>query len=325
MTAGNPVVSLILTFFQHRAFIGEAVRSVLDQDFDGLEVIVVDDGSTDGGGDVVRGIADRRVTLITQRNGGPSLAANAGIRAARGEYVGLLGGDDIALPGRIARQHDYLSKGHADIVFDVPQVIDEAGRPLADWIYPTFAQVNSAQKARVSLEYLFFHGNFLCAPSVFMRRSTFQTVGLFAPALIQLQDHDFWIRCLKAGLRLRVEDDRLTAYRRRVDRGNLSNDQHMQRVMIEDHYIMRRFFDGMTLSHLRAGFPDQVPYHFTECPTDLALAKALIYLQHPRRDIAAMGFELIMDTVRDDPDQLARAASVGLTMPVVFNEMLRLR
>lgn len=322
MSKLSPVVSFIVTFHQQEAFIEKAIRSALEQNFDNIEVIAVDDGSTDGGSDLVRQIKDPRLTLIVQDNYGPSLAANAGIAAARGEYIALLGGDDIALPNRATRQYELVSQGYADIVFDVPRLINENDLPLDDSVYPIFSNIAACKSDQVSLETLFFNGNFLCAPSVFMRKSTSTSVGPFSPALIQLQDYEYWIRCLKSDLALRVAGDRDTKYRRRLDRMNLSDEKNIDRVLIEESYIMRHFFDGMDLRMLRKHFPDEVPFHFTESSGDILLARALIYLQHRRRVVSDIAFEVLIDALRD-PSTLERATSVGLTMPVFFNEMLR--
>ncbi|KQQ41146.1 hypothetical protein ASF58_09505 [Methylobacterium sp. Leaf125] len=323
MSKPAPIVSFIVTFYQQKAFIGQTIRSALEQKLDGIEVIAVDDGSTDGGAERVKEIRDPRLTLIVQDNRGPSLAANSGINAARGEYIALLGGDDIALPQRAVRQYDLVSKGYADIVFDVPQLINETDLPLEDSFYPAFSQFDFNRGNRVSLDHLFFRGNFLCAPSVFMRRSTFLQVGPFSPGLIQLQDFEYWIRCLKHGFVLRVVRDRLTAYRRRGVGLNLSASSNMARLLIEDGYIMRHFFDGMDLTSLRRHFAEHVPFHFTDTPADIALAKALIYLHDSRRTVSNIAFEILIDALQRDPSVQERAASVGLTMPVIFSEMLR--
>lgn len=323
MSKQAPLVSFIVTFYQQKAFIGKTIRSALEQNLNDIEVIAVDDGSTDGGAEIVKEIRDPRLRLISQDNRGPSLAANAGIDAARGEYIALLGGDDIAQPERAARQYDLVSKGYTDIAFDVPQLINEIDLPLEDSFYPEFSQFDLNRSNCVRLEHLFFRGNFLCAPSVFMRRSTFLEVGPFSPGLIQLQDFDYWIRCLKKGFVLRVVCDRLTAYRRRSPGLNLSASSNMARLLIEDGYIMRHFLDDMDVTALRRHFAEHVPFHFVDTPIDIALAKALIHLQDRRWSVSKIAFEILIEALQRDSAFLDRAASVGLTMPIFFSEMLR--
>ncbi|MBB3905561.1 glycosyltransferase [Methylobacterium brachythecii] len=320
-----PIVSFIVTFYQQRPFIERAIRSALDQNFDGIEVIAVDDGSTDGSSTLVSNIDDPRLKLIVQDNRGPSLAANAGIEAASGEYIALLGGDDVALPDRISRQHDLVSRGYTDIAFDVPLLIDENGLPLSNAAYPAFSRREGGQNLQVSLDVLFFDKNFLCAPSAFMRKSTFSEVGPFNPGLIQLQDFEYWIRCLKKGFRLDVICDGLTAYRRLTKSRNLSSEVYMNRILFEEDYIMRRFFDDLDMPSLRKHFGKYIPFQFGDSFGETALAKALIYLYHRHYAVSNMAFEILIDILKDDAQTRETATSVGLTMPVIFNEMLSLR
>ena len=96
-----PVCSVVIPAFQAAASIGDAVRSVLDQDVPPMEIVVVDDGSTD---DVTGALAPfgDAVRLVRIDHGGESAAKNAGVLAARGDWVALLDADDRFLPGRLA-------------------------------------------------------------------------------------------------------------------------------------------------------------------------------------------------------------------------------
>jgi glycosyltransferase involved in cell wall biosynthesis len=320
----QPIVSIIITFYQHRNFVERTVQSALNQEFDNFEVVAVDDGSTDGTLEFLKNIQDPRFRLIAQANCGPSLAANVGIQAANGDYIALLGGDDVAHPNRIKQQHKLVSNGYSDIAFDIPQLINDDDIPIDDAFYPIFSSIGSAKKNRVSLDHLFFHGNFLCAPSVFMRKSTYLSVGSFNAGLVQLQDFEYWVRCIKLGYRLDVFQDRLTYYRRRTDGFNLSNEKYMARVLIEENYIMRRFFDGMDVTLLKKFFKNYIPAHLSDIPGDDVLAKVLLYFYHSKRSTFDIAFDLLIDLLNSNLWDSKRAVSVGLTIPVVFDEMLRI-
>src|SRR6478609_6490095 len=97
-----PTVSVVIPAYNHAAFIREAVQSVLDQSLTDLQILITDDGSSDGTPDVVRLFRDPRIELeIFESNRGAALALNSAIRRARGEFVCMLASDDYFLPGKL--------------------------------------------------------------------------------------------------------------------------------------------------------------------------------------------------------------------------------
>ena len=108
MPSSKPIVSVIIPTFNRSAMVREAVESVLSQTFDGFELIVVDDGSTDGTTDALRPLAGA-IRLIRQENRGVSAARNRGVAAARGALLAFLDSDDLWLPEKLAVQMSYMS------------------------------------------------------------------------------------------------------------------------------------------------------------------------------------------------------------------------
>jgi len=106
----SPLVSVIVPAYNVRRFIRRSLASLLAQTYPHLEVIVVDDGSTDGTADAVRELADPRIVYVRQDNLGIGAARNSGIRASRGEYVTLLDADDVYLPEKVRKQVTFLEQ-----------------------------------------------------------------------------------------------------------------------------------------------------------------------------------------------------------------------
>jgi glycosyltransferase involved in cell wall biosynthesis len=128
----SPRVSVVIPLYNREAYIGESIESVLEQTFTDFEVLVIDDGSTDRSGDVVRTYRDPRVRLLChERNQGIPRTRNTGIDAARGAYLAFLDSDDIAYPTRLAKQVAFLDDhpDHAAVGAWVDWM-DETGRPL---------------------------------------------------------------------------------------------------------------------------------------------------------------------------------------------------
>jgi glycosyltransferase involved in cell wall biosynthesis len=103
-----PLVSVLIPVYNAEAFVGEALASVFAQDYEPFEVIVVDDGSTDGSAAVVQ--ADPRVRYFRQENSGPSEARNVAARHARGELLAYVDADDVVPPNKLRLQAGYLSE-----------------------------------------------------------------------------------------------------------------------------------------------------------------------------------------------------------------------
>jgi glycosyltransferase involved in cell wall biosynthesis len=129
--ADAPLVSVVIAAFNAERFLAEAISSVLNQTHRELEVIVVDDGSTDSTASVVERSLDPRVRLLRQPNKGVSMARNAGIEAARGEYVAFLDADDVWLPSKVERQLSVFRQHPAmGLVCGGYQIVDESLQEL---------------------------------------------------------------------------------------------------------------------------------------------------------------------------------------------------
>ena len=131
-------VSVIVPIFNQGDYALRAIDSLCAQTYDNLQIIVVDDGSSDGSAKRVRQHFGAKITLLEQENAGPSAALNAGLRIAQGDIIALMGGDDIATQDRITHQAAILGTANWDVVFSKPQLINETGAPIRDGLYPVF-------------------------------------------------------------------------------------------------------------------------------------------------------------------------------------------
>ena len=113
-----PRISVIVPFYNVEAYLEECLDSILGQDFDGFEVLLVDDGSPDGSRAIAERYAarDPRVRIITRENGGLGAARNTGVRAARGRFLTFVDSDDALAPGALRRLHETAVRTGSDIV-----------------------------------------------------------------------------------------------------------------------------------------------------------------------------------------------------------------
>jgi glycosyltransferase involved in cell wall biosynthesis len=131
-SVGSPFVSIVVPAFNSAAYLGEALSSLRAQTLSDIEIIVVDDGSTDGTGDVARRHAaeDPRVRVLTQEkpSGKPSCARNQALRVARGQYIAFLDADDISVPHRLESALHALELTGAKFAFaDVRRLYQDTG------------------------------------------------------------------------------------------------------------------------------------------------------------------------------------------------------
>jgi len=166
-----------------------AIGSVLAQDVADLEILVVDDASTDDTVKVVRGMGDPRIRLLqhSERHGG-SAARNTGIRAARGAFIALLDSDDEWLPGKLAAEIEAFREAPAKVGL----IFTGFERIWSDGAVETFLPEVPNDLHRRML----FQGNLLrgATSSALIRRGCFDRAGLFDECLPALQDYDMWIR-----------------------------------------------------------------------------------------------------------------------------------
>jgi glycosyltransferase involved in cell wall biosynthesis len=190
-------VTTVIPCYNGRAYIGDAVRSVLGQTYGALEVVVVDDGSSDGSKDVVRGVADPRVRVVEHEvNRGIAAARNTGVREARGEYVAFLDQDDTWYPRKLEKQVEVLDKdetGEIGLVFTAREIKRNGGthRVGRDLRFPK--PIEKASRRDVLAAFL--ERNFVWLISALVRRRCFDDVGFFSESIRSgADDFDFCVR-----------------------------------------------------------------------------------------------------------------------------------
>jgi glycosyltransferase involved in cell wall biosynthesis len=182
-TEAHPQVSAVIPTYNYSRFVVEAVESALAQTYSPVEVVVVDDGSTDDTAERLRPYR-ARIRYLYQENRGLSGARNAGIRAARGEYVALLDSDDTWKPEKIASQMSLVSaKGYQVVVCRT-------------------AWPKGAAEA-LGFEDCFFSGPGFGSTAL-MRKSLFNEVGEFDEALRSVEDRDMMLRLTRDGRKIGV-------------------------------------------------------------------------------------------------------------------------
>jgi glycosyltransferase involved in cell wall biosynthesis len=181
-----PNVSIIIPTYNRLSMLKEAVDSVLAQDFEDMELIVVDDGSTDGTGEEMKRYGGRVKLIQHSESRGVSAARNRGILHARGKYIAFLDSDDLWVKGKLKIQVAFLN--------------DNPHYPLC---YTDEIWIRKGKRVNPMVKHAKYSGWIFekCLPlciispsSAMMRRTLFSRVGLFDEALPVCEDYDFWLR-----------------------------------------------------------------------------------------------------------------------------------
>jgi glycosyltransferase involved in cell wall biosynthesis len=187
----KPIVSVIIPTYNNSAYLANAIESAIAQTFRDIEIIVIDDGSTDDTQKVLTCFGDK-IQVIHQCNQGPSAARNAGLRKSQGNYIAFLDSDDQWLPDKLTRQMPLFEMD--------PQV----GVVFSDTFYVYKGKIQpktSFQLRPPSSGFIFnslFGKNFIPMLTAIVRRECFNQVGFFDENLKACEDYDMWLRISKS-------------------------------------------------------------------------------------------------------------------------------
>lgn len=184
-----PLVSVVIPAYNAARFIGRTLHSAVGQTYPNMEIIVVDDGSTDATPQIVQSFCerDRRVVLVRKQNGGVASARNLGIQKSSGELIAPLDSDDVWYPEKLTEQVTLMQTcdENVGLVYCWSKIIDEEDRPIVD--------ITHSFEGNVVAHLMFsnFLGNGSCA---LIRRSCFDTVGLYNGATTPCEEWDMYLR-----------------------------------------------------------------------------------------------------------------------------------
>lgn len=186
--SANPKVSVVITCYNYRKYVRQAIQSVLDQTYQDFEVLVVNDGSTDDSETVIQSFLPHpKIKYLPQKNGGQANAKNSGIKNAKGEFVAFLDADDFWEKTKLEKQLPFFDNPRTGVVYGRSICVNEIG------------QVLEHQPGRLALhrgrilEHFIFD-NFVPFSTAIVRKSVFDDCGLFDESLAMAIDWDLWLR-----------------------------------------------------------------------------------------------------------------------------------
>ena len=266
----DPVVSIVVPAYNHGAYLREAIDSILGQDYPHVELIVIDDGSTDGTKQILASYGNR-FHWESQSNQGQVATLNRAWTKSRGDVLGYLSADDVLLPDAVGAAVRCLEQN-----------------PDAVLTYSDFNQIDphSAVVRRVTtpeFDYRTMAVKFVCppGPGAFFRRSAIAKAGFWDTELRQMLDYDYWLRLGLCGRFIRIPTV-LAAYRVHPDSQTFASSSQIRAE--EPVTIVRRFFD-------RSDVPGDIRMFRNQALGNAHLQSASLYFRtgNPFSGIREMG------------------------------------
>ena len=190
----GPAISSVLPVYNAEAYVREAVESILAQSFTDFELIIINDGSTDGSGAILRELAarDTRIVLVERPNDGLISALNAGIESARADLIARMDADDVAMPERFALQHARMvQEPELAVLGSFIRVMDKVGDIIRLGEYPL--------TPKAAARHVEYNGCPVAHPAVMMRRDAVLKAGGYRKTFCHAEDYDLWLRMIESG------------------------------------------------------------------------------------------------------------------------------
>lgn len=247
----EPLVSVVIPVYNGAEFVSETIASVLNQTYQNMEIIIIDDASADNSREVINSFHDTRIrTIFLEKNNNICYTGNLGFQLARGKYVAVIGHDDVWASTKLEKQVAFMEEHPSySVCFTWVDIIDENGTLINDEeseLYHIFCTYN--RPAEQWIRKLFFGSNSFCAPSSCIRKECLEKAGGYKYGLVQLQDYELWMRLLCQGPAF-IFYEKLTLYRRfRKEGQNLSSKDSAaaNRSIHERHYLCDVYLDSIS-------------------------------------------------------------------------------
>lgn len=284
----KPLISIVLASYNHVRFIQQAVKSVLSQTFDDFELLVLDDGSTDGTSKVVEKIHDKRINLVKLKPNRRFHPRNIGIKMAKGKYIAFQNSDDVWLPNKLKQQVEFMEKNkQTSVCFTRLEMVDEKGKTIKNsWAHQNLAGENKNNDAWLRL---FFTSGFnFGIASALVRKEKITKLGGFNESMVQMADYDLWVRLAGLG-QIHIINEPLT--KMRIVKGvNFSRPIKTVylRSNLENVDILNRFTQWPVNQYLSNIFPEIMPKEINSINIKYAaLAKFSWSIETPHHSLFA--------------------------------------
>ncbi len=253
-------ISVLIPSYNHTQWINQAVDSVLTQTYQNIEVIIVDDCSSDGSQSIIKELAKKDSRIIYKllpENIGAVLAMKEAFLLSSGEYVATISSDDTWCKDKLQKQIEMLNSSNYGAVFTKVHFVNQYGKAKKKQknMFNVPKEINIQNRESI-LRFFALRGNFLCHPSVLIKKECYLEYGFYDPRFRSLPDFDFWVRLLFK-YDISIIDEPLVNFRiHTYNESGESNINNLKRCMYEHTCILLTYFNNIiTIQQLKGIFP----------------------------------------------------------------------
>jgi len=233
-----PQVSVVMSVYNGLPYVSKAVESVLAQTLENFEFIIIDDGSTDGSSELLDrySVADDRIRVFHQPNGGLPAALNRGIEVARGKYIARMDADDISLPDRLMEQYAFMESnpGVGVLGSQIHNLNPQGAKVSSQWQLPESAGLTAWRTLFRCC---------ICHPSTMMRTSILRSVGGYDTSVAHGQDFELWTRLVPV-TQLMNHSNVLLFFRRGHDSVTNTRSEYQDRIGLRSAFKLHKRYIG---------------------------------------------------------------------------------
>lgn len=278
------LVSVCINAYNAEKYIMQTIESVINQTYKNLQIIVVDDCSTDNTLNIIKSINDDRIEYYqTSLNGHMSFACNEALKHVKGDYVAHLDADDLWTSDKIEKQVNFLEENSEyGACFTYAEIIDESSN-IADQNFDLMRKI-FILKNRSHAEmyrFLFDNSNRMCHCSAFIRTNIIKKVGNYDVSTLYLQDFDYWMRLLTISP-IYIIPEKLTLVRRHSDN---NSDMTKEKWVAHDNEFARVIYKSINLCPddlFFKAFSDKLRFKGEHTHEEIELEKAFLLLEGTR-------------------------------------------
>ena len=291
------LISVLLPSYQHEQWIGETIDSILNQSYNNIELIIVDDASADNSVGVIKEYAtkDPRIKHETfEKNQGAMVALNRCYELSCGEYIATISSDDIWELDKLEKQAQILvNNKDIDAVFALPTFINEHGESITNISNGFLTSI----KPRTKYEWMnhFFIDNCICYPTSLIRKKCYEEIGFFNTAYRSLPDFQMWVR-LFYHCNIFVIDETLMRFRVHSYNESGKNVLNIIRCQTEHKQILKTMLEQIkSLKELRKIFPEHSKLIYVDDDTLINYYFGLILLEQKKPFYHDLAFDILFE------------------------------